>query len=167
MYIPESRSCHGRQKIKLTPDFKRDLRWFVKFLPTYNGISLYDHRQVDVTLELDVCLTGFGGHSGNCIICHSFERGFRNWSKVYLEMVNILMAIRLFKFQWASRRVLIHCDNEVVVTVLKNGNTRDPFLAACACNIWLESALSDICTDLQYGHIRGVDNKVADVLSRW
>ena len=82
-------------------------------------------------------------------------------------MVNILMAIRLFKFQWASRRVLIHCDNEVVVTVLKNGKTRDPFLAACACNIWLESALSDICTDLQYGHIRGVDNKVADVLSRW
>ena len=29
------RSCYGHQKIKLTPDFKRDLRWFTKFLPTY------------------------------------------------------------------------------------------------------------------------------------
>ena len=57
------RSCHGRQKIRLTSDFKRDLRWFAKFLPTYNGILLYDHRQVDVTLELDACLTGFGGRS--------------------------------------------------------------------------------------------------------
>ena len=83
---------------------------------------------------------------------------------MHLEMVNILMAIRLFKFQWASRKVFIRCDNEAVVTVLRTGKTRDPFLAACARNIWLESALSDI--DLQYGHIRGVDNRVADMLSR-
>ena len=55
------RSSHGRQKILLTPEFKRDLRWFAKFLPTCNGISLYDHKQVDITLELDACLIGFGG----------------------------------------------------------------------------------------------------------
>ena len=138
------RSCQGRQKIKLTPDFKRDLRWFAKFLPTYNGISLYDHRQVDVTLELDASLTGFGGCSGSFVYHLPIERGFQNWTIVHLEMVNILMAIRLFKFQWASRRVFIRCDNEAVVTVLRNGKTRDPFLAACARNIWLESARSDI-----------------------
>ena len=38
------RTSYGCQKIKLTPDFKRDLRWFAKFLTAYNGISLYDHR---------------------------------------------------------------------------------------------------------------------------
>ena len=80
-------------------------------------------------------------------------------------MVNILIAVRLFKFQWASRKVLIRCDNEAVLTVLKTDKTQDPYLAACVRNIWYESALSDI--DLQYPHIRGVDNKVADVLSRW
>ena len=80
-------------------------------------------------------------------------------------MVNILIAIRRFKLQWASCKVLIHCDNEAVVTVLKSGKTRDPYLAACARNIWFESALADI--DLQYAYIRGIDNKVADVLSRW
>ena len=159
------RSCHGRQKIKLTSDFKRDLRWFAKFLPTYNGISLYDHKQVDVTLELDACLTGFGGKSGNFVYHLPIQRGFRNWTIVHLEMINILLATRLFKFQWASKKVLIRCDNEAVVTVLKSGKTRDPYLAACARNIWFESALVDI--DLQYAHIRGVDNKVADVLSRW
>ena len=37
------------------PDFKKDLRWF---LPMYNGISMYDHKRVDATLELDACLTG-------------------------------------------------------------------------------------------------------------
>ena len=55
------RDSHGCQKILLTSDFKRDLRWFAKFLSDYNGISMYDHRRVDATLELDACLTGFGG----------------------------------------------------------------------------------------------------------
>ena len=47
----------------------------------------------------------------------------------------------------------------------KTGKTRDPCLAACARNIWYESAQSDI--NLQYAHIKGVDNTVADVLPRF
>ena len=54
-------SGHASQKIHLTPEFRRDLRWFAKFLPLYNGVSLYDHRTIDHTLELDACLTGLGG----------------------------------------------------------------------------------------------------------
>ena len=116
-------TSYGCQKIKLIPDFKRDLRWFAKFLTTYNGISLYGHRQVDMTLELDACLSGFGGILAKNVYHLAIERRFRNWTIVHLEMVNILIAVRLFKFQWASRKVLIHCDNEAVVTVLKTGKT--------------------------------------------
>ena len=159
------RSGHGRQKIHLTPDFKRDLGWFAKFLPTYNGISLYDHKHIDVTLEIDSCLTGFGGRSGDCVYHLPIQRGFRNWSIVHLETVNILLAIRIFKLQWTGKRVLIQCDNEAVVTVLRSGKTHDPYLSACARNIWYAAAAGDI--DLQYVHIRGIDNQVADVLSRW
>ena len=93
------------------------------------------------------------------------ERGFRNWTIVHLEMVNILIAIRLFTFLWTSKRILIRCDNEAVVTVLKSGKTRDPYLAACARNVWYASARSDI--DIQYAHIRASENGVADTLSRW
>ena len=55
------KSGHASQKIDLTSYFRHDLRWFGKFLPLYNGVSLYDHRPVDFTLELDACLTGLGG----------------------------------------------------------------------------------------------------------
>ena len=58
------RSGHTTQKIVLTPDFRPDLRWFAKFLPLYNGVSLYHHRPIDYTLELDACLTGLGGGDG-------------------------------------------------------------------------------------------------------
>ena len=64
-----------------------------KVLPTYNRILLYVHRQVDVTLELDACLTDFGCRSGNFVYHLPIERGFQNWTIVHLEMVNILIAI--------------------------------------------------------------------------
>ena len=159
------RSAHMRQQVSLTPDFKRDLRWFAKFLPQYNGTSLYDHRPVDVTVEIDACLTGFGGRSGDLVYHLPIVRGYRNWTIVHLEMVNILLALRLFHRQWSSRKVLIQCDNEAVVSVLKTGKTRDPYLGACARNIWYLAAGND--TDLRYVHIQGVNNVVADILSRW
>ena len=121
--------AHCRSKILLPPDFKRDLRWFAKFLPMYNVVSLYDHKQIGLTLELDACLRGFGGRCGHCINHLPIVRGFRQWAIVQLEMVNILIAIRLFKSLWNGRKGLIKCDNVVVVSVLKTGKTRDPYLA--------------------------------------
>ena len=81
------RSGRAAQKIILTPEFKHGLRGFDKFLPLYNGVSLYDHRPIDHTLELDACLTGL-----------------RGWSIVYLEMVNILLSVQLFQAQWAGKK---------------------------------------------------------------
>ena len=58
------RSSQNAQKITLTSDFRRDVRWFAKFLPTYNGVNFYDHRSVDHVIDLDACLTGLGGRFG-------------------------------------------------------------------------------------------------------
>ena len=159
------RAGHASEKIHLTPDFRRGLRWFAKFLPLYNGVSLYDHRPIDHTLELDACLTGLGGRWCSFVYHLLIPLGFMNWSIVKLEMVNILVAVRLFQQYWAGRKVLIKCDIEAVVSVLKSGKTKDPYLGACARNIWYVCALADI--DVQYTHIRGLDNRVADLLSRW
>ena len=159
------RSSHDSQKITLTPDFKCDIRWFAKFLPQYNGVSLYDHRPIDLTLELDACLTGLGGRWNRFVYHLPLVLGCMNWSIVQLEMVNILLAVRLFQPHWAGRKVLVKCDNEAVVTVLISRKTRDPYLGACARNIWYVCALADI--DILYVHVRGLDNRVADLLSRW
>ena len=159
------RTSQNAQKITLTSDFRRDVRWFAKFLPTYNGINFYDHRSVDHVIDLDACLTGLGGRFGNLVYFLPLPRGYKECTIVHLEMVNILLAIRLFCSLWAGRKVLVRCDNKAVVTVLSTGRTRDPFLSACARNVWYCAANHDI--DMDYVHIRGHDNKVADLLSRW
>ena len=48
---------------------------------------------------------------------------------------------------------------------LKHSKTKDAFLAACARSIWLVAALSDL--EMDYVHIRGKENVIADLLSRW
>ena len=80
-------------------------------------------------------------------------------------MVNILLAMKLFPNLWASKKILIRCDNQAVVTVLRSGKTCDAFLAASARNIWYVTAIHEI--EVQYTHISGARNQVADTLSRW
>ena len=156
------RASHGYQKILLTPDFKRDLRWFDKFLSKYNGISMYDHKRDEATLELDACLTGFGGCCGNLVYHLPIQRGYNNWTIVHLEMANILIAVRLFQGQWASSRVLIVVTMRQLSQFCKLARLGIHILQHMLC---YASAVSDI--DLQYAHIRGLYNKIADVLSRW
>ena len=91
--------------------------------------------------------------------------GFKNLNIAHLEMVNILVALKAFFYQWASKSILIHCDNQAVVSVLQSGKARDPFLDTCAHNIWLWAATHNI--ELKYVHILGKYNRVADLLSRW
>ena len=65
----------------------------------------------------------------------------------------------------AQKKVHVKCDNLAAVQVLTSGKTCDPFLAACARNVWMVSAQADI--DVRYSHIPGSKNDIADVLSRW
>ena len=83
----------------------------------------------------------------------------------HLEMINIMVAIKIWGEIWANKKVRIHCDNLPVVEVLNIGRARDNILATCARNIWLLSALYNIT--LNVTHIAGSDNNVADLLSRW
>ena len=116
-------------------------------------------------MELDACLTDLGGRCENRV-CHlKIPKHYNNLGIVQLEMVNILVAVRLFGRMWQHKCVLIKCDNMAVVQVLKTEKTRDPFLATCARNIWMVAAELDI--DIVYTHVHRVKNTTADLLSRW
>ena len=48
--------------------------------------------------------------------------------------------------------------------MVETSKTKDPFLVACIRNIWLITATFAI--NLEISHVRGVDNDIADLLSR-
>ena len=46
--------------IALTMDAKRDINWFVKFMPTFNGVVFFDQKPFKCSIELDASLRGLG-----------------------------------------------------------------------------------------------------------
>ena len=52
-----------------------------------------------------------------------------------------------------------------MVQVLNSGKTRDALLGKLLRNIWLVSATNEF--ELRAVHLPGVENRVADLLSRW
>ena len=85
----------------------------------------------------------------------------------HLEMVNVAVALYVWRQCWANKRIKIHCDNKAVEDILTYVRTRDATMATCAHNIWLLAALYNRCICLTVVHTEGHNNSIADLLSSW
>ena len=151
--------------ISLDEDFKKDLKWFAKLVPEFNGVSFFDKRPVKATIELDASLTGLGARFNDLVYALPLSGALCDMGIVHLEMINILLALRLWGKAWKNSKVIIKCDNQAVVSVLTSGKSRDMLLCTIARNILLEAAMLDI--NLIVLHVLGKNNTAADILSRW
>ena len=114
---------------------------------------------------LDACTTGLGAIYEAQVYALPLPEAWQNINIASLEMINILVALKVWHSQWAGHRVLIHCDNQAVVSVLNTGKARDEFLCNIARNIFMW--LSPCNIYLHVVHVAGRCNTVADLLSRW
>ena len=151
--------------ITLSHHFFQDLEWFRVFLHQFNGVTFYDNKLIHHEVNLDASLNGLGACFGNEVYALPLPVNFMNLHITQLEMLNVVVALKVWANIWANKRIKISCDNLAVVEILKSGKTRDPFLATCAKNIWLITAMFNI--DIILIHVPGVNNQVADLLSRW
>ena len=88
-----------------------------------------------------------------------------SYSIVHLEMLNILVATHVWHSTWKDQKILIQCENQIVVSVLNTDRTKDRTLVVAKCNIQLVAVLSNI--DIVTIHILGKNNPIADLLLRW
>ena len=156
-----------KNRIKLTKDFHKDVEWVIKFLPIFPGstkIFKNDILRVN-SLHIDACLTGVGGVWNNRVYAAPIPAFVDlNLNITQLEMINVLIALRVWAPLWAHFTVRFSCDNLAVVQVVTTSKTKDSFLNACLRNIWLVTASYDI--DLSIDHIQGTKNIIADAQSR-
>ena len=155
----------SKNYVILNEDFKKDLNWFNTFLFQYNGITFYDNPPIQDKVFLDASLQGMGGAFRNMVYSLPFPKGFKNYTIVHLEILNIVVALKVWGSVWKDHIIEVKCDNMAVVEVLNTGRARDLMLATSARNIWLLTSMYNI--ELVVTHIPGVTNLVADLLSRW
>ena len=80
------------------------------------------------------------------------------------ELVPIVIAAAIWGSQWQGQTIAVKCDNMAVVSIINKGTSHDPdamHLARCLAFI---KAKYDL--ELVASHIRGVENTIADALSR-
>lgn len=152
--------------IMLDEEFKKDLLWFNRFLPEYNGVHLIDSPTGHEAVELDSCLSGCGAIYGQEYYHTTFPDSILRQRRpiCHLEMLNIVVAVKTWALQWQHKIVTIYCDNSPAINVLTSGRGRDCFLLQCAREIWLISAKYDIT--ITPVHKPGSEMILADALSR-
>jgi hypothetical protein len=130
----------------LSDEFHKDIAWFLAFLPSFNGVSIIQLEIPQTTAEIDSCLSGCGGICGSQHY-HTIYPEFimeEHLTICHLEMLNAVIAVKLWAAQWTNHAVTIYSDNAASVSVLTNGRARDPFLLKCVRKIWLLTARHNI-----------------------
>ena len=155
--------------VTLNAEFIKDIAWFNAFLIQFNGRTFFSkqfHAPIS-NIYLDASLVGLGGVWLNrvyqCLVpVIDIEH---NITIVHYEMINILLALRLWAEDLHGKCLCLHCDNMAVVSILNSGRGQDSVLLSIARNVWLIAAQHDI--DVTIKHIPGKHNVTADLLSRW
>ena len=158
------RQADKQTPITLRDDFFRNLARFRKFLPHFNGIAFFAHTNVFSHTELDASLQGMGAVCNNEVYAITIPLNFQGYQIAQLEMLNILVALHVWGPYWKGNCVMIHCDNQTVVTIINSGRTRDTVLAAITRSIAMLTATHDI--ELCTLHIPDKHNTIADNFSR-
>ena len=152
----------------LSLGFKRDLKFFRRLLPEFNGIRILDKREVECQnqLELDACLTGCGAFTGTEFYAEQWPPDvlMAKHPIAHLELLNVSVATKMWGDQWGGRRVRVLCDNTNACDAITTGRSRDPFIQDCVRELFFTCAKNDI--EILAQHQPGRLMVRADALSR-
>lgn len=156
--------------LRLSVAARSDLAWWHEFLEAWNGISLMTATNTAVP---DVVLTSDASGSWGC-------GGFweKKWFQVawegtecssstnitVKELIPIVIATALWGREWRGQVVNCRCDNQAVVAVLQSRTSKEvEIMHLLRCLFFFEAVHG---CQLQSSHIAGVDNTLADDISR-
>ena len=157
-------------KINLTKECKEDLRVWLAVLRSYNGRTMFLEerwtRADEVQLYTDASGSiGFGAMMGPHWCQGAWPPEWMDRGITFKEAFPILVALHLWGSRLQNKRLVCHTDNMAVMAAL-NAST-------CKCIHTMKAIRSIVSLCMSHNillssmHIPGVDNDLADALSRF
>ena len=159
----------GHHHISLNAQAKADIAWWYQFLPSWSRSSLIPQsKQIlasDLKLFSDASDLGFGAIYGSAWIQGDWSSWSREISINYRELFAILAAAETWGQDWKGKRIVFVTDNEPITKIWDKGSTPSPDIMSLIRPLFLAAARGGYSVSLK--HIAGVNNPVADALSRF
>ena len=155
--------------IRITKEVKQDLSLWHHFLTNYNGKSIIrlPHLGDSNTLHMwsDASKQGFGATYGTEWVQATWPVAWKQCNIAVLELYPIYVLISMYGLKIQNSRIIFHCDNEAVVTIVNNQTSKDKTIMNIIRPLVLLLLKYNI--NLQTEHIPGVNNILADTISRF
>ena len=166
--LADLREAPDRGSESLSLGFRQDVRFFADLWPHYNGVRILQKRDVvcQEQLELDACLGGCGAYIGDQFYSEVFPSDVLQMEHpiARLELLNIVVALKVWGRDWAGTRVRVFCDNTNAVLAVQSGRSRDGYVQHCIREIFQWCTRFDI--EMHATHRPGSQMGRADALSR-
>ena len=153
---------------RLNQEALNDISWWHACIESWNGRSLLLDpswcKPTEMQLFTDASDRGYGLVCGKEWAYGQWEALHKDLSIEWRELFPIALICVTLGKRLRNRRLLVHCDNEAVCTIWRTGTSRCPEIMTLVRIALLAAAKHNMVVFL--AHIRGVDNVLADRLSR-
>lgn len=177
-----------KKRIRLSNEFIKDLQWWESVSTIFNGTEIIIPHNDGGGLSF---ISDSSNHGYGYVYGETWRAGFFNssslpegherlnpkhehWINVdvhlddpsinILEMIPVWLCVHAHAHEWTNMHVLCYSDNSQVVAMINKGTSRSSVAMAFIRSIFWSAAVNNFY--LTARHVRGVDNKVADALSR-
>ncbi len=154
--------------LRLNRSARSDIQWWRAFADQWNGTSMltqFDktHPQVFVTSDASGSW-GCGAYEGPNWLQYQWPATMETCHIAIKEMIPVVFAAALWGRTWSTKSVRFQSDNSAVVALVNNGSSMDDYLMhLMRCLAFIMAKYNFVVSAT---HVRGVDNKLADALSR-
>jgi hypothetical protein len=164
----------------LSEELQQDIQWWKAFIPTFMGHSvLYDVEWAEAPLIqffTDACDDyGYGAYfQGKWFNAKWTEEEIqyslilvgqrRTRSMPFLELLGLLYAVATFGHLWAGKKITFRSDCLPVVQAIEKGST--PKKKLMQLLRYLHTLAARFSFEFRCVHVSGIDNSIADCLSR-
>ena len=149
---------------------REDLRWWSSVLPSWNG--KYEILEPSLTQSVHVNLftdasgrEGFGIYFDGKWVAGRWPERFLQYSIQWKELFPIYVACVIWAPLFHKKRLEFHCDNKAVVNIWGSNTTNSKEIKQILRKMFFVSASHNFT--VKVSHIRGVNNSIANSLSRF
>ena len=155
--------------INLNAEARKDIQWWLDFLRTWNGISIFSDDNWTPASDLLIFTDASSkiGHGAYCKrdwFCGAWPPHMQGQSIQWKELFTIYLACAVWGHNWPSKKLIFKTDNFTNVAIWSAQSPKSKDLMDLAWKIFLISATHNFL--VQFQHIPGSSNPIADALSR-